>query len=72
MNVRAGPAGGRARGLALLLLVACGESTTPPAEDSTSTPPVCDAGNGGITLPAGFCATVFADVTRPRHMAMSS
>ncbi len=21
----------------------------------------CDAGNGGITLPAGFCATVFAD-----------
>ncbi|MGH8278768.1 MAG: PQQ-dependent sugar dehydrogenase [Gammaproteobacteria bacterium] len=25
-------------------------------------PPVhCDAGNGGITLPRGFCATVFAD-----------
>ncbi|MEO7363089.1 MAG: hypothetical protein ABI120_22340, partial [Gemmatimonadaceae bacterium] len=23
--------------------------------------PKCDEGNGGITLPAGFCATVFAD-----------
>jgi glucose/arabinose dehydrogenase len=29
----------------------------------------CDDGNGGINLPAGFCATVFADsLPAPRHM----
>jgi glucose/arabinose dehydrogenase len=38
-------------------------------------PPRCDPGNGGITLPTGFCATVFADVAssegRPRHIAVA-
>jgi glucose/arabinose dehydrogenase len=29
----------------------------------------CDSGNGGINLPAGFCATVFADsLIGPRHL----
>ena len=28
---------------------------------SAATPPACDSGNGGITLPAGFCALVAAD-----------
>ncbi|HVD32170.1 MAG TPA: PQQ-dependent sugar dehydrogenase, partial [Gemmatimonadales bacterium] len=37
---------------------------------STPTPP-CD--NGGLTLPAGFCATVFADsIGHARHLAVSS
>jgi len=35
----------------------------------------CEPGNGGITLSAGFCATVFADVAqadgRPRHIAVA-
>jgi glucose/arabinose dehydrogenase len=31
--------------------------------------PACDAGNGGITLPAGFCAAVVADDLGPaRHL----
>lgn len=33
----------------------------------------CDLNNGGITLPAGFCATVFADdLGVARHMVISS
>ncbi|MDQ6611027.1 MAG: PQQ-dependent sugar dehydrogenase, partial [Gemmatimonadota bacterium] len=33
----------------------------------------CDAGNGGITLPEGFCATIFADsVGLARHMAVAA
>ena len=32
----------------------------------------CAADNGGITLPAGFCASVFADkLGQARHMAVS-
>ena len=35
-------------------------------------PPLCDSGNGGITLPAGFCAAVVADnLGFTRHMALS-
>jgi glucose/arabinose dehydrogenase len=34
--------------------------------------PACDAGNGGITLPPGFCAVVVADsVGRARHVAVA-
>jgi glucose/arabinose dehydrogenase len=33
----------------------------------------CPSGNAGLTLPKGFCATVFADnVGAPRHLAVSS
>ena len=39
------------------------------AGDTTA---ACPADNGGITLPAGFCATVFADsVGHARHMAIA-
>src|SRR5207302_11513991 len=35
--------------------------------------PACDSDNGGITLPAGFCAVVVADqVGAPRHLAVAS
>jgi glucose/arabinose dehydrogenase len=35
-------------------------------------PPLCDPGNGGITLPAGFCAAVVADnLGFARHLAVS-
>jgi glucose/arabinose dehydrogenase/mono/diheme cytochrome c family protein len=44
-----------------------GDSVQPAAAGA----PACD--NGGLTLPEGFCATVFADsVGHARHMAVSS
>lgn len=34
--------------------------------------PACAPDNGGLTLPAGFCATVFADsLTGPRHIVVA-
>jgi glucose/arabinose dehydrogenase len=44
------------------------------ARDSTQVvrSPACDADNGGITLPEGFCATVFKDsIQGPRHIAVA-
>lgn len=44
-----------------------------PAMARTPKPPpsTCDANNGGIMLPAGFCATVFADdLGAARHIAV--
>jgi glucose/arabinose dehydrogenase len=39
---------------------------------SAATPPACDAGNGGITLPPGFCALVVADgLGTARHIAVA-
>ncbi|HEX8242112.1 MAG TPA: PQQ-dependent sugar dehydrogenase, partial [Longimicrobium sp.] len=53
-------------------------SAPPPAAPAPGEAPQpsaqvrCDAGNGGLTLPAGFCATVFADVEGgPRHVAVA-
>ena len=52
----------------------------PTPTNVVNTPPPqlqCDAGNGGITLPTGFCAVVVADLTtdgKPaaaRHMAVT-
>src|SRR5437016_14590175 len=35
--------------------------------------PACDSDNGGITLPAGFCAVVVEDqLGAPRHLAVAS
>ncbi len=54
--------------------------TACPDDDDNGTGPsddlVCDAGNGGITLPAGFCAIVVADLTsggapaKARHLVV--
>ena len=38
-------------------LLACGAARSGPSLDH----PECDRDNGGITLPAGFCAAIFAD-----------
>src|SRR6185312_6937938 len=64
--------------LVMLAIVACGGShdkTPAKASDSTATasvPKGCDAGNGGITLPNGFCASVFADtLDHPRHLVVA-
>jgi glucose/arabinose dehydrogenase len=32
--------------------------------------PACDPGNAGLVLPAGFCATLFANVPGARHVAV--
>ncbi len=43
-----------------------------PLSVSAATPPACDAGNGGITLPTGFCALVAADnLGTARHIAVA-
>ncbi|HEU0053499.1 MAG TPA: PQQ-dependent sugar dehydrogenase, partial [Longimicrobium sp.] len=80
----------RNRSLALLLLAlaaACDQArppTSPDGEALTSlTPPpggstICDADNGGLTLPRGFCALVVHDAKTPggaparaRHIAVA-
>jgi glucose/arabinose dehydrogenase len=41
--------------------------------DATVASAACDADNGGLVLPAGLCATVFADgLDRTRHMAVAA
>jgi len=72
-----------ARVLALALVVAscASEATRPPTTgdgltvapsvQGTAAVAACDAGNGGIALPAGFCAAVFADGVGPaRHLTV--
>jgi glucose/arabinose dehydrogenase len=44
-----------------------------PVAGTDTTRPACSGDAGGITLPAGFCATVFADsVGHARHIAVAS
>jgi glucose/arabinose dehydrogenase len=71
------------RGLvaALFLVAACAKSndsatsrsdSLAAAKDST-TPPACTTGTAELTLPAGFCATVFADsIAHARHVVVAS
>jgi glucose/arabinose dehydrogenase len=52
-----------------LLLTACHPSIRSAQQGAR---PVCDADNGGITLPRGFCALVVADSLGPaRHIAVA-
>lgn len=54
--------------LATCVIALCGAALW--AQQPTPSP--CDAGNGGLTLPPGFCASVVADNLGPaRHMALS-
>ena len=60
-------AGFVAAGVAALCLTA-----RPPVRPSP-TLPACDPDNGGLTLPAGFCAVVVADrVGSPRHLVVAA
>ncbi len=74
------------RGLAMAtlmgaLLAACGGANTGDVASDGSAganspdgaaPSACAGDNGGITLPGGFCATVFADLSGgPRHIAVA-
>ena len=66
---------------AALLLAACssgGDSAakrpdTVGTKTAAATPPPCTTGTAELTLPAGFCATIFADSIIPgRHVAVAS
>ena len=55
----------------------CAREEPPPPAASTAalaaaTPPGCDADDGGLRLPTGFCAAVFADhIGHARHLAVA-
>lgn len=54
-----------------LLAAWCGISIAPFSLDAAKLPS-CDSGNGGITLPAGFCAIVAADsIGQARHLVIA-
>jgi glucose/arabinose dehydrogenase len=49
------------------------DSATNAAATAAATPAGCAGDNAGLTLPAGFCATVFADsIAHGRHVAVAS
>src|SRR5256886_5529084 len=70
-------AGSRSRrflyaGLIIGLLLTTGSLLAARGEQRTTTKPVCADDNGGITLPAGVCATGFADnVGHARHLVVA-
>jgi glucose/arabinose dehydrogenase len=54
-------------------MLACGGDAAVVNGGNPNPNAACDTDNGGITLPSGFCATVFADhVGAARHVAVSS
>ncbi|MDB4899757.1 MAG: L-sorbosone dehydrogenase, partial [Gemmatimonadetes bacterium] len=62
-----------------LLLAACSSGEKAPASgasaatDSTARPAPCATGTAELTLPAGFCATIFADgIKHARHVVVAS
>jgi glucose/arabinose dehydrogenase len=65
--------------LSLSLITACepaangAEATTPMMTPAPQSAEACAPDNGGITLPEGFCAIVFADsLGRARHLEVAS
>ena len=49
-----------------------GDSTVASTRTQTSGTAACGSDNGGITLPSGFCATVFADtIGHARHLVVT-
>jgi len=57
----------RSHALLVLGLIACRNGEKPRAANTQ-----CDEGNGGITLPPGFCAAVFADqIGVARHLVVT-
>src|SRR5579875_1088269 len=57
-------------GLSLLAMLAFAQSHSHSAGRARGA--ACPGGNAGLTLPAGFCATVFADgIGHARHMVVS-
>jgi glucose/arabinose dehydrogenase len=67
--------------LATLAVAACSSGDRAPSDtagtattsrDTAAAAPACTGDNGGLTLPAGFCATIFADsIGHARHIAVA-
>ena len=62
---------------AALVLTACssGSESRPDSvsSETSAAPAACTTGTADLTLPAGFCATVFADsIAKGRHVAVAS
>src|SRR5438477_2749477 len=58
-------------GLIIGLVLATGAFLARQAKPAT-TKQVCAEDNGGLTLPAGFCATIFADgIGHARHLVVA-
>jgi len=56
----------------LIIALAAGGAAIALARTPADTAPACAADNGGLTLPAGFCAAVVADnVCAARHLAVA-
>lgn len=66
---------GAVLGASLAALFACSDATrlpTDPAANAAAAAIVCDGDDGGISLPPGFCATVFASgLGASRHMTLN-
>src|SRR5690242_3947271 len=59
-------------GLIIAVLLATGSLLAARQERPTTATQVCADDNGGITLPPGFCATVFADnIGHARHLVVA-
>ena len=59
---------------AVLLFAVCAQTAgaQPAAAEGITSASACRGDNGGITLPPGFCATVFADnIGHPRHLVVA-
>jgi glucose/arabinose dehydrogenase/mono/diheme cytochrome c family protein len=57
---------------AILSVIFCASFPSSQAQQNTISEQTCDSGNGGITLPSGFCATVFADnIGHARHLTVA-
>jgi glucose/arabinose dehydrogenase len=55
-----------------VFIAACSSSPRPAPPNFASGGAPCPEGNAGLTLPAGFCASIFADSLRaPRHLAVA-
>lgn len=56
----------------VLIITGCGSPAADEDQARTSAEIICDENNGGITLPAGFCASVVVDSIGPaRHIAVA-
>ena len=60
---------------AILAVTGCASQAVPPADQgvAASASPAVPCGNAGLTLPGGFCATVFADsIGAARHLVVAA
>ena len=63
----------RASSVVLVAASACWALSSSSRAQNERPRPECDPGNGGITLPDGFCASVYADdLGHTRHLAVAA